>query len=239
MANIIVLLSLLGVAVGNILTHKYPVECAPPFNKTDDATTTVGYVTLSPLERCCTCTHECKELGGFCALRWAMDIYPHCCDFTPAIPCKDYSCTCCIKCADDKCSPCVETGGECRKECRVREQEDTVNKCEYHNGGEDGCKCCKNCEATDECTGAEGICRPNADDCPFGTYASTGCCGGCYCCKPALQVIPDTNCALKDSYCSETPECENGYYSCFGECSKTIYNSGLSKTVFGYCCIRK
>ncbi|CAL4140764.1 unnamed protein product, partial [Meganyctiphanes norvegica] len=127
----------------------------------------------------------------------------------------------------------------CRTKCRAREQEDTINVCSYHNGGVDGCKCCKSCEAEDECTHAQGICRTNHDDCPHGTYASTGCCGGCYCCKPVLQVIPDTNCAIKDGYCSETPECENGYYSCFGECSKTIHNSGLNTTVFGYCCINK
>ncbi|CAL4143249.1 unnamed protein product, partial [Meganyctiphanes norvegica] len=111
-------------------THIYPEHCkpSPGFEGNDTSNgTTPSYVTLRPVERCCPQCDKCKHLGGFCALKWAVELYPQCCDFEPVEPCRDYSCKCCIKCGDDKCSPCVETGGNCRAECRAGELEDEKN----------------------------------------------------------------------------------------------------------------
>jgi len=238
---IIILLSLLGVTLGNIHTHIYDEDCKPPFDQPNpnDTTTTGSYITMKPIERCCPQCEQCKHNGGFCALRWAVDLYPQCCDFDPIEPCRDYGCRCCIKCNDDKCSPCIETGGECRKECRAGEVEDKTNTCSYHNNGT-GCKCCKTCEATSECTDAQGKCVTDPNDCHQGTFASTGCCGGCYCCKPILEPIPDTPCERTGGICSETGEdCPTGYYACFGECSKTTFIAGLKSIQLGFCCIPK
>merc|ERR1719369_1785458 len=245
MIMIIVLLSLLGGAFGNPDTHVYSEECAPPEPGFGGNATTPspGYVTLKPIERCCPQCDQCKEVGGFCALKWAVELYPSCCDFAPVEECRDYSCKCCIKCSDDECSPCVQTGGNCRKECRAEELEDEINLCSYNNNGTGagtGCKCCKKCEAQSECTDAEGICVTDPANCLHGTFASTGCCGGCYCCKPVLQPVIGSVCEQTNGICSETGEdCPAGYYGCFGECSKTTFAAGLQSVELGYCCIPK
>ncbi|CAL4124255.1 unnamed protein product [Meganyctiphanes norvegica] len=240
MAIIIVLLSLLPVSFGDLATHVYPDHCKPPpgYNNSKGDDTTPGYITMMPVERCCPQCDKCKHLGGFCALKWAVKLYPQCCDFEPVEPCRDYGCKCCIKCGSDECSRCVETGGNCRLVCRAGELEDEINVCSYYNNGT-GCKCCKSCEATSECTDAYGICVTDPYNCPTGTYASTGCCGGCYCCKPVLVPNLPSGCQETGAYCATTGDCAIGFYSCFGDCIKTLYIGGLYTTELGFCCTPK
>ncbi|CAL4158111.1 unnamed protein product, partial [Meganyctiphanes norvegica] len=134
---------------------------------------------------------------------------------------------------------CVQTGGECRIECRTDELEDKTNQCSYYNDGS-GCKCCKKCEANYECIEAYGICATDPEWCPYGTYASTGCCGGCYCCKPVWTPVKGGQCDTYDgAYCSETDECAPGYYPCFGECFAPYYSEGHTRIEQGYCCVPK
>ncbi|CAL4062287.1 unnamed protein product, partial [Meganyctiphanes norvegica] len=222
--------------------HQYTESCKPSEGYNYPNGTSSDYLVLQPLrpiERCCPCSDECKHKGGSCILNWAAHLYPKCCDFTPVEPCRDYSCVCCIRCDSDKCSPCVQTGGNCREHCRTNELEDKTNVCSYYNGGS-GCKCCKKCQANPECIEAEGICATDPEWCPYGTYASTGCCGGCYCCKPAWTPVIGGPCDNTDgAYCSETPECEPGFYSCFGECYAAYYNGVHRREEQGYCCAPK
>ncbi|CAL4243333.1 unnamed protein product, partial [Meganyctiphanes norvegica] len=99
------------------------------------------------------------------------------------------------------------------------------------------------CELTDECADVFGKCHTDPSDCPVGSAASTGCCGGCFCCKPVLQPIPNIpgpgGCQEAGSYCSETDDCAAGYYACFGQCIKSIWQGGLHRTELGYCCVPK
>ncbi|CAL4124254.1 unnamed protein product, partial [Meganyctiphanes norvegica] len=226
-------------------THVYPEHCIYPpgylNNETDKGLTTPDYVTLRPIERCCPQCEKCKHVGGFCALKWAVHLYKECCDFDPVEHCRDYSCKCCVICGDDKCSPCIETGGNCRKVCRADEQIDWINKCSFYKDDGEGCQCCKRCEATYECTDAYGHCKPNKEYCPHGTYASTGCCGGCTCCKPVQQPVVDSYCEYAGGYClqGDEHECAAGYYKCFGECSETQTHGGLKSVVLGTCCVPK
>ncbi|CAL4122619.1 unnamed protein product [Meganyctiphanes norvegica] len=230
-------------------THVYEYYCEPPAGAIlppSNDTTILPYPILKPIEKCCPACYECEHLAGHCKLRWITHLYPEWCDFKTPYPCRDYSCTCCVKCAEDKCSDCVQTGGNCRVECRSDEKEDKKNLCKYSDqiqqGG--GCKCCKLCEPTPYCLDLYGICHTHPDDCPTGSAATTGCCGGCYCCKPTLQPIPATGgspggCYEPGSYCSETDDCSPGYYACFGQCIKTLWHAGLQSTELGYCCVPK
>ncbi|CAL4058874.1 unnamed protein product [Meganyctiphanes norvegica] len=214
-------------------THVYKPNCAPPDSATTPATTTADYIGLYPIEYCCPETHDCKHLGGFCALNWIIGAVLPKCDYEQPL-CKDYGCTCCIKCGADKCSKCTETGGNCRTQCRSDEMHDLFSKCTYP-----GCYCCKKCTMKNECIEAKGTCAPNHYDCPGGTAASSGCCGGCFCCKPELQKL--LACERKTgSYCAATEDgCVEGYYACFGECEATSFHNGLRKPVVGYCCSPK
>jgi len=171
-------------------------------------------------------------------IKWITELLPQCCDFETERDCKDYGCKCCIKCGDDTCSPCVQTGGECRAECRADEHEDKENKCQFYDNG-NGCKCCKKCEANPECTDNFGFCVTNPIDCPRGTFPSTGCCGGCFCCKPVMEESEDGACSENGAYCSETDECAAGFWSEFGACFKTVTVQGLESTESGYCCVPK
>lgn len=219
----------------------YAPECAPPPSVTvppGNGSTTTEYPQMAPIEKCCPQCSNCVDIGGYCMIKWITELVPQWCDFEETKECKDYGCKCCIKCGDDSCSTCVQTGGECRSECRADEQEDTDNQCTYYNNGS-GCKCCKKCEATSECTDASGKCVTNPNDCPLGTFASTGCCGGCYCCKPVLQEANPGDCSDNGAYCSETEECASGFWSKFGACLKTLTVAGLESTELGYCCVPK